>query len=139
MIPKCPNPTTKDDMRNLGLSPFFNKGLEQVLVNWLLPYVNRFLSRDQLGGRKKCSTNHYLARLVDYIYTELDAGTPSDRRAVATMAVDLSKAFNRLDHGKLLVILFDMGVPTCALRLLQSYLTGRSMRVHLSDAISDVY
>ena len=28
MLKKCPNPQTKDDMRNLGLSPFFNKGLE---------------------------------------------------------------------------------------------------------------
>ena len=55
------------------------------------------------------------------------------------MAVDLSKAFNRLDHGKLLTILHDMGVPTCALRLLRSYLTGRTMQVHLSDAVSTVY
>ena len=27
VIKKCPNPQTKDNMRNLGLSPFFNKGL----------------------------------------------------------------------------------------------------------------
>ena len=32
-----------------------------------------------------------------------------------------------------------MGVPVCALRLLRSYLTGRTMRVHLADAVSDVY
>ena len=125
-------------MRNLGLSPYFNKGLEQVLVSWLLPYVSRFLTRDQFGGRKKCAANHYLARLVDFIYTELDGGTNSDRRAVATMAIDLSKAFNRLDHGKLLTMLHDMGVPTCALRLLRSYLTGRTMPVHLADAVSTV-
>ena len=50
VIQKCPNPQSKDDMRNLGLSPFFSKGLEQVLVNWLLPYVSRYLSRDQFGG-----------------------------------------------------------------------------------------
>ena len=115
MIPKCPKPDTKDDMRNLGLSPFFNKGLEQVLVDWLLPYVSKYLSRDQLGGRKNCGTNHYLARLFNYIYSEIDAGKPGDRRAVATMCVDLSKVFNRLDHGKLIVMLFDMGIPVCAI------------------------
>ena len=49
MIPKCPKPETKDDMRNLGLSPYFNKGLEQVLVEWLLPYIRRFLSGIRLG------------------------------------------------------------------------------------------
>ena len=139
MLRKCPAPSTKDDMRNLGLSPYFNKGLEKVLVDWLFPYVRRFLTRDQLGGRKRCSTNHYLARLINFIYTEIDKGSDKDRRAVAAMAVDLSKAFNRLDHGKLVTMLFDMGVPICALRLLKSYLTGRTMRVHLPDAVSSVY
>ena len=60
-------------------------------------------------------------------------------RGVAAMAIDLSKAFNRLDHGKLVTILFDLGVPPCALRLLVSDLSGRTMRVHLSDAVSMVY
>ena len=55
------------------------------------------------------------------------------------MAIDLSKAFNRLDHSKLLTLLFDLGVPPCALRMLRSYLTNRTMCVHLDDAISDVY
>ena len=139
MIKKCPNPTTKDDMRNLGLSPYFNKGLEKILVDWLMPYVERFLSPDQMGGRKGCSTNHYLAKLVDFIYAEIDSGKPGDRRAVSTLAVDLSKAFNRLEHGKLLSMLYDMGVPTCALRLLKSYLTGRRMRVHFNGAVSGEY
>ena len=139
VIPKCPHPCTKDDMRNLGLSPFLNKGLEQILVEWLLPYVSRFISRDQYGGKKKCSTNHYLARLVEYIYDELDKGSDQDRRAVAAMAIDLSKAFNRLDHGKLVTLFFYLGVPPCSLRLLVSYLSGRSMRVHLTDAVSTVY
>ena len=55
------------------------------------------------------------------------------------MTVDLAKAFNRLDHGKLLTLLFDLGVPPCALHLLRSYLSGRTMRVYLSDAITTVY
>ena len=33
---------------------------------------------------------------------------------------DLSKAFNCLDHSKLLVMLYDMGDPTCAIWLLKS-------------------
>ena len=106
------------------------------MVDWRWPYVSRFVTRDQLGGRKKCATNHYLARLVNFIYTELDKGSEKDRRSIATMAIDLSKAFNRLDHAKLLTLLYDMGVPVCALRLLRSYLTNRTMQVHLSDGIS---
>ena len=123
----------------MGLSPFINKGLEWILVDWLWPYVSRYVSRDQHGGKRGNSTNHYLARLIEYIYAELDSGGSKDRRAVLAMAVDLSKAFNRLDHCKLLTLLFDVGVPPCALRLLSSYLTGRTMRVHLSDAVSQIY
>ena len=33
MIKKCPNPESKDDMRNLGLSPYFNKSVRQVLFS----------------------------------------------------------------------------------------------------------
>ena len=110
-----------------------------MLVYWLMPYVKKFLSRDQMGGRVSFSTNHYLARLVDFIYAEIDYSKNNDRRAVSTMAVDLSKAFNRLDHAKLLTMLYDMGVPTCALRLLRSYLTGRRMRVHLNGVASEVH
>ena len=73
------------------------------------------------------------------MYTELDKGGEADRRSIAAMAIDLSKAFNRLDHTKLLTVLYDLGTPICALRLLKSYLTARSMRVHLSDAVSDLY
>ena len=78
-------------------------------------------------------------RIVEFIYAELDSGSDRDRRSVAAMAIDLSKAFNRLDHSKLVTLLFDLGVPPCALRLLTSYLSYRTMRVHLSDAISTVY
>ena len=78
MIPKCPAPQTKDDMRNLGLSSFFNKGLEKILVKWLLPYVERYIARDQLGGKVRCGTNHYLARLVQFLYYELNKGGEAD-------------------------------------------------------------
>ena len=87
-----------------------------------------------MGGLKGYGTNYYLARLIDFIYRELDNGSNKDRKAVAAMAIDLSKAFNRLDHGKLVTLLFDMGVPPCPLKLLISYLSGRTMEVHLDDA-----
>ena len=88
MINKCPHPATKDDMRNLGLSPFFNKGLEKVLYDWLFPYVDKYVSWDQFGGRKGCSTTHYLARYLDFIYAGLDSGKQGDRRAVVVKNQD---------------------------------------------------
>ena len=34
MIPKCPRPQTKDDMRNLGRSPYFSKGMSSGKVSF---------------------------------------------------------------------------------------------------------
>ena len=41
--------------------------------------------------------------------------------------VDLSKAFNRISHGMVIEDLFNMHVPPWILRILMSYLNGRSM------------
>ena len=62
-----------------------------------------------------------------------------NRSTVMAMTVDLSKAFNRLDHRKLITICFDTGIPICAIRLLCSYLSGRKMRVHHYGVVSSLY
>ena len=41
--------------------------------------------------------------------------------------IDFSKAFNRINHSKVIIRLSDWGVPGWLLRILISYLTGRSM------------
>ena len=78
LIPKVPVPQTKDEMRNLGKSPFLSKSLEWILVCWIWPVVSRYLSPDQLGGQKGSGTNHYIARLIQFIYSELDGGVSGD-------------------------------------------------------------
>ena len=50
MINKIPVPQDKDDLRNLGLSPYLSKCLELVLVMWLWPVISKSLSFEQLGG-----------------------------------------------------------------------------------------
>ena len=77
---------------------------------------------DQLGGEKGCSTSHYLAMLIQFILEEIDSD--QTQKAVILMAIDMSKAFNRINHHILVTILHDIGVPMCALRLVISYLHG---------------
>ena len=47
--------------------------------------------------------------------------------------VDFSKAFNRMSHNK---ILSDLNIPTCALRLIISYLSNRSLCIRYHGAVS---
>ena len=53
-----------------------------------------------------------------------DKRTP---HAVLAACVDLSKAFNRVDHSLVIQDLFDMHTPAWLLKILVSYLSNRSM------------
>ena len=73
--------------------------------------------------------------MLDFIYKNLDQSSKSPT-AVLCALIDFSKAFNRIDHNILVTILSDLNIPTCALRLVISYLTGRKMCVRYGGATS---
>ena len=60
-----------------------------------------------------------------------------DRNAAVLAApVDFSKAFNRMLHSDILCNLTALNVPKCAVKLIQSYLTKRTMCVRFKGATS---
>jgi hypothetical protein len=56
--------------------------------------------------------------------------------AVIGVPVDYSKAYNRMKHSDILCNLVALNVPTCAVKLIQSYLTKRSMCIKYKGAVS---
>ena len=56
--------------------------------------------------------------------------------AVLAAPVDFSKAFNRMLHSDILCNLSALNVPKCAVKLIQSYLTRRTMCVRYKGATS---
>ena len=70
------------------------------MYNRLLHYlqVNDLLSNHQFGFREKHPTYMALARLVDSITNEIE-----QKRHCIGIFIDLSKAFDTLDHGICLV------------------------------------
>ena len=135
-INKVPLPKTEDDLRNLGLTPFLSKRLELFLIRWIRPFIEPHLDIDQLGGLPGCSVNHYLVKMFDFIHQSLDKSSTSPTAVVCAL-VDFSKAFNRIDHNIIVTILSDLNIPTCALRLIISYLSNRKMCVRYKGATSD--
>ena len=73
--------------------------------------------------------------MLDFIHKNLDN---NQRKPTAVLAglVDFSKAFNRIDHNIIVTILSDLNIPTCALRLIISYLSKRRMCVRYNGAES---
>ena len=80
--------------------------------------------------------NHYLVKMLDFIHQSLDKSGMSPTAVVCAL-VDFSKAFNRIDHNIIVTILSDLNIPTCALRLIVSYLTNRKMCVRYKGTTSD--
>ena len=51
----------------------------------------------------------------------------SNPRAIVALLVDFKKAFNRLNHNKLITILSDMGVPGWLLKIVMGFLSEREL------------
>ena len=95
--------------------------------------MNPFLDPGQCGGMKNSSITHYLIKLLHYIHFNLDKPEP---HAVLLACVDMSKAFNRMSHQKVIEDLFDMKVPGWLLLILISYLTDRKMNMKFRGILS---
>ena len=105
-----------------------------VLIKWIWPYIYPHIDQDQLGGVPGCSVSHYLIKMIHFIYSNLDNN--KNPTAVIAALIDFSKAFNRMSHNRLVTILSDLNIPTCALRLVMSYLTNRNMCIRYKGAVS---
>ena len=131
-IPKKFPPENEDDLRNIAKTPFLSKVYESFLANWLLDIIRPYLDPNQCG-LKGSSISQYLIKLLHFIHSTLDMKTP---HAVLTACVDLSKAFNRVDHTLLIQDLYDMHTPSWLLRIIVSYLSSRTMVLTFNGAQS---
>ena len=82
------------------------------------------------SGYKKChSTETLLIRVVNDLLI-----ASSEKRATIVMLLDLSAAFDTVDHQKLLKIIeVEIGVSGNALAWFKSFLTGRCQRVRIGS------
>jgi hypothetical protein len=132
-IKKIPAPQDEDDLRGIGLTNWVSKQLERYVLNWIWPYIQPHLDPDQMGGRPGCSIEHYIIKMVHFILSSMDGDHDA---AVISFPVDYSKAFNRMQHSEIVMSLEALNVPTCATKLIMSYLTQRSMCVKFNGSTS---
>ena len=131
-IPKLYPPENEDDLRNLAKTNFFSKVYESFIAYWLLPIITPYLDPGQCG-LKGFSITHYLIKLLHFIQSTLDMKKP---QAVLAACIDLSKAFNRIDHSLLIQDLYDMRTPGWLLKIVISYLSDRSMYITYNNSKS---
>ena len=133
-IYKKDNKECIENYRPISILPIFGKIFEKIIYNRLYKFFTAkgILHDEQFGFRKGHSTTHALHKSVNAISESMASG-----KHVLGIFIDLSKAFDTLDHGILLNKLENYGVRGIALSLLQSYLSNRSQYVSFLDSNSD--
>ena len=115
-----------DNYRPISLLPVVSKVFKKVVFNQLYQYVtdNNLIFTSQYGFRKLHSTELASLELVDRVFQYLDKG-----KLPLSIFLDLSKAFDTLDHYILLNKLKFYGLSSTPLKWFESYLHGRKQYV----------
>ena len=103
--------------------PAFSKILERIVYNRLINFLNKFsiLSNNQYGFRKNHSTAYALIQLYDKHSDAIDQG-----KVTLGLFIDLSNAFDTVNHDILLAKLAFYEVRGVALQWFKSYLSCRT-------------
>ena len=92
---------------------------------------NNLFLNSQYGFRKNHSTEYAALEFVDRIAKDLEA-----KKVPLSVFIDLSKAFDTLDHGILLKKLKYYGIKGTALKWFESYLSNRQQMVNYDGTLS---
>ena len=115
---------------------FVSKLIERVVQKRLESQMmrNKLMSDKNYAYMKNHCTEHLLLKVVDELYSSFDKNLPS-----VVILLDLSAAFDTVDHDKLLQILEnEIGIVGTALRWFTSFLKGRSQKVMIGEEFSDI-
>lgn len=120
--------------RPISLPPILAKIFEKLLKAQIIKYLDKYnvLSVGQYGFRSGRSTEMAVRRVVSLIHESFES-----KRSVEAIFVDLSKAFDTINHSILLWRLYDCGFRGFMYNLFHSYLSDRVQRVRVGNVFSD--
>lgn len=122
--------------RPISILPMLSKVAEKVVADQLTTFLNTGefgLHRMQFGFRANHSTETATLQFIEHVKSRLD------KEAVAgTVFLDLSKAFDTVNHAVMLSKLSCFNFSNTALAWMSSYLSNRRQCVKVGDTLSSV-
>ncbi len=125
-----------ENYRPVSLLPFIAKTLEQVVFNQVSLFLsqNNKLDAKQSGFRSGHSTETALLSVTEALRI-----AKADSKSSVLILLDLSAAFDTVNHQILLSTLSSLDITGIPLRWFESYLTGRSFRVAWGREVSKAH
>lgn len=119
-------PLSPSDTRPISNLAHLAKVFDSIISHQIVEYLenNSLLSQHQSGFRRHFSTQTALLRIMDDVRLGVERGM-----VTILLLFDFTKAFDSIDHCRLLHQLRLLGFTDDSLKLLHSYLSGRSMAV----------
>ena len=129
------DPNVLKNFRPVSNLHFIGKIVERVVLKRLNEHLkaNNLNISEQTAYKKHCSTETLLVRLTNDILIASDS-----KSATVVLLLDLSAAFDTVEHGLLLNILEkEIGLSGVVLKWFKSFLTTRTQKIRLGNAVSE--
>ena len=126
------NDTTKlENYRPVSVLPVISKVFERIMQKQIATHIEDYLSPYLCGYRKGYSTQTALISMIEKWKASLDKQGYS-----GAILMDLSKAFDSLNHDLLLAKLDAYGFEKKSLTMIRSYLSNRCQRIKINTTFS---
>ena len=141
LLCSCPifkNGCRKDvsNYRPISCLPVLSKVFEKVVFNQLYDYLllNNILTPNQFGFQPGKSTLHPIIHILNYI-----AEAFNQNKLVVACFLDLSKAFDLINHRILIEKLKKIGLNDISIKWFSSYLSNRKMFSCVNGTLSSSF
>lgn len=127
------NKTDKLNYRPITILPIFAKIFEYAILRRLESHldINKVLNKNQFGYSKGSNTEIAMVHILNTVYRSIDSPNPT-----ALTCLDLSRAFDCLQHDILLNKIRKLQLNENFYKLIISYLNQRKQVVKLNNTIS---
>ena len=123
---------TCDDFRGIAISPILSK----VFEHCILDKFKYFLSTDdnQFGFKKGLGCSHAIYTVKNIVGQFIKGGNTAN-----LCSIDLSKAFDKVNHHALFIKLMKRHIPVCLLELLEFWLSNSWSCIKWFDVYSPFF